>query len=146
LNSHCPQVDCIQMSPGLGISSRAREAMVTLGVPGMHFLEFRVNGEPYYQFYTERIVDCLDRQRSEIMFFPDEPDRVMRVTKYAFVMGRLQDSDVFTLPELIDGMFFWSQPTFITERAKSTIDLAGLVGFRFAKCADAGFLSLRTES
>ena len=44
---------------------------------------------------------------------------------------RLSPCDVFTVPELSDGMFFWWQRTLITDQARAIIDRAGLVGLRF---------------
>ena len=66
LTSRWPKVDCLDMVPGLAFSARAREAFEALGIAGMQFLKFRVNGEPFFLFYTERVVDCLDRTTSEI--------------------------------------------------------------------------------
>ncbi len=96
----------------------------------MQFLEFRINGQAYYQFYTDRCIDCLDREKSEIEFFPDS-DKVMWVDRYAFATNRLQDCDVFTVPEQSNGMFFWSQHTFFTEDARAVIERSDVVGLRF---------------
>jgi hypothetical protein len=131
LNDRWPRVDCVSMVPGLAISDRARIAFEALGVPGMQFLKFRINGESFFKFYTERRVDCLDRQGSEITYFSSSQERVMDVTKFAFVRERIQDCDVFTVPELSTGMFFWSQQKFFTELARSAVDASGLVGLRF---------------
>jgi hypothetical protein len=131
LNYRWPRIDCVSMVPGLAISTHAKAAFEALGVPGMRFLEFRINGEPFFLFYTERRVDCLDRRRSEIKFFKSSPERVKDVVRYAFRSEPLHACDVFTVPELSDGMFFWSQQTFFTELARSAIERSGLVGFRF---------------
>jgi hypothetical protein len=131
LNRRWPRIDCVSMVPGMGISERAKVAFERLGVPGMRFLRFRINGELFFQFYTERRIDCLDRRRSELRFFPSSPGRVMEVVRYAFVEERLQHCDVFTVPELSDGMFFWVQQTFFTEAARSALESSGLVGFQF---------------
>ena len=119
------------MVPGLAVSSRAKVAFEALGVPGSEFLGFRINGEPFFLFYTDRRIDCLDRQRSEIEFFRSSPERVRQVVRYAFAKERLRPCDVFTVPELSDGMFFWSQETFLTGLARAAIEETGLVGFRF---------------
>ena len=55
----------------------------------------------------------------------------MHVTGYAFAEEQLSPCDVFTVPELSDGMFFWSQETFFTDLARVAINKAELVGFRF---------------
>ena len=119
------------MVPGLAVSSRARLVFESLGLPGMRFLGFRVNEEPFFLFYTDRRIDCLDRTRSEIRYFASSPQRIKDVSAYAFVEERLSPCDVFTVPELSDGMFFWWQRTFITDQARAIIDRAGLVGLRF---------------
>jgi hypothetical protein len=131
LGRRWPRVDCLLIVPGLAVSERARAALEALGVPGMRFMEFRVNGEPFFRFYTERRVDCLDRQRSEVRYFRSSPGRVMQVVVYAFVAERVLPCDVFTVPELSDGMFFWSQETFVTDAARTALEDARLIGFRF---------------
>ncbi|MGE3808298.1 MAG: DUF1629 domain-containing protein [Gemmataceae bacterium] len=125
-----PLVDCLSMVPGIGVSARARKVLEELGVPGMQFLRFHVNNEPFYLFYTERCLDCLDHARAEIECFAGTA-RTRRVHRFAFKEGCLQPCDVFTLPELSDGMFFWCQETFFTAAARDKFEKAGLVGFRF---------------
>ncbi len=131
MNRRWDRVDFISMFPGIGVSVRARAALESLGVPGMRFLGFRVNLEPFFLFYTERVVDCLDRERSEIRYFPSSPERVMRVVSYAFTQERLRPCDLFTVPELSDGMFFWTQQTFVTDEARTILEGAGVFGIRF---------------
>jgi Immunity protein family (Imm11) len=131
LNRRWPRVDCVSMVPGLAISARAKATFEELGVPGMRFLKFQINGEPFFLFYTERRIDCLDRTRAKIRFFSSSPDQVMEVLGYAFIENRLQARDVFTVPELSDRMFFWSQQTFFTKLARDAIERSKLVGFRF---------------
>jgi hypothetical protein len=125
-----PRVDCIGMAPGIAVSESARRRFETLGVPGMRFLEFKVNKDSFFRFHTERVVDCLDRSASEIEFFPTS-GRVMKVLRYAFRLDLLLPCDVFTVPELSQGMFFWSQQTFMTAEARRAIEESRLVGFRF---------------
>ena len=102
-------------------------------MPGSRFLGFRINGEPFFLFYTDRRIDCLDRRRSEIEFFRFSPEQVRQVVRYAFAEERLQPCDVFTVPERSDGMFFWSQETFLSGLARAAIEEAGLIGFRFVE-------------
>jgi hypothetical protein len=132
------RVDCLPMVPGLAVSQRARAAFEALGVPGMRFLGFRVNGEPFFLFYTDRQVDCLDRERSDVVYFRSSPQRVMHVVGYSFKEERLRPCDVFTVPELSDGMFFWSQETFVTDAARAAIEGAALVGLRFKPLPEPG--------
>jgi hypothetical protein len=131
LGHRWPRIDCLAMVPGLAVSERARTALEAFGLPGMRFMEFRVNGAPFFHFYTERRVNCLDRQRSEVRYFRSSPERVMQVVRYAFAEERVRPCDVFTVPELSDGMFFWSQETFVTDSARTALEAAGLIGFRF---------------
>jgi Immunity protein family (Imm11) len=67
------------MVPGFAVSARAREVLEALDVPGMQFLEFRINREPFFRFHTERRLDCLDKARSEIDYFPPPSKRAMSV-------------------------------------------------------------------
>jgi hypothetical protein len=131
LGRRWPLVDCISMVPGLAVSGRARVALEALGVPGMRFLEFQVNGEPFFLFYTERCVDCLDRRRSVIEYFRSSPGRVKRVIAYAFFEERVRPCDVFTVPELSNRVSFWAQQTFVTDEARTALEGAGLIGFWF---------------
>jgi hypothetical protein len=131
LSRRWPRVDCLAMVPGLAVSERARAALEALGVPGMRFLRFRVNSAPFFLFYTERRVDCLDRQRSEVRYFRSSPERVMQVVRYVFAEERVRPCDVFTVPELSDGMFFWVQQTFVTDAARTALEAARVIGFRF---------------
>ena len=131
LTRRWPKVDCLEMVPGIALSARAREAFEDLGVAGMQFLEFCVNGEPFFLFYTERVVDCLDRTASEVRFFRSVPGHVSKVLRYMFVEDRLKVCDVFAIPEQSDGMFFWAQATFFTELARIAIEREGLIGIRF---------------
>ena len=126
-----PRVDCVAMMPGLAVSLGAKAALEALGVPGLRFLEFRINDEPFFPFYTDRRVDCLDRERSELEFFRCSPGQVKEVVRYAFTEDRLCPCDLFTVPELSEGSFFWSHDTFLTEPARQTLEGVGLVGFRF---------------
>ena len=80
LSQRWPRVDCLAMVPGLAVSSRARLVFESLGLPGMRFLGFRVNEEPFFLFYTDRRIDCLDRTRSEIRYFASSPQRIKDVT------------------------------------------------------------------
>ena len=130
LNRRWTKIDCLAMYPGIGISPRARTILEKLKIPGMQFLEFSVKGKPYYQFYTDRRIDCLDRANSQIEFYPGS-GRVMRVHRYCFVETLLRPCDVFTVPELSRGMFFWVQQTFFTEPAREAIENSALKGFHF---------------
>ena len=97
----------------------------------MRFLEFQINSESFFLFYSDRQVECLDRVRSDITYFQSS-DRVMMVDRYEFRPGLINDCDIFTVPELRGGMFFWGQETFVTPSARAEIERAGLVGFWFA--------------
>ncbi len=131
LNCRWPRVDCIAMVPGLAVSSRSKVVLENMGISGMQFLEFQVNGESFFMFLTARRVDCLDRERSELEFFRSSPEHVKEVVRYVFIEERLSPCDVFTVPELSDGMFPWAQEIFFTALARNTIEKAGLIGFHF---------------
>lgn len=131
LNPAWPQIDCLPMIPGLGISNRAKEVFESLEIPGMYFLEYSVNNDPFFMFYTERCLDCLDRKQSEVQFFESSPDRIKQISRYVFLAERLRRSDIFTIPEHSSEIFFWSQVIFVTEAARSIIERAELAGFTF---------------
>jgi len=133
LNQRWPRIDCVSMVPGFAVSTRARDAFESLEVPGMQFMRFRLNNEPFFLFYTERCIDCLDRSASRIEYFRPSPQRVKRIVQYAFVEERLADTDVFTVPEVSKGMFFWAMEIFVTAAAQAAIEASNLVGFRFVE-------------
>jgi hypothetical protein len=135
LNRKWPRVDCLMMVPGLAVSERARTTIESLGLMGLQFLGFKVNGEPFFMFYTQRSIDCLDTARSEITYFRSAPKTVKNVVRFAFIEERLQACDLFTIPELSDGMFSWTQHIFVTDEARHIIENAGLDGFQYETLA-----------
>lgn len=130
-NRRWPKIDFVRMGGPIGVSENAKRVLTSLKVPGMQFLPYLINDQPYYLFFTERQVNCLDREKSKIEFYRHDPKRIKRVSQYAFVSKKIKDCDVFTIPETSDGMFYYWRETFFTKKAQLELENAGLIGAAF---------------
>jgi hypothetical protein len=83
-----------------------------------------VNDLPFYFMRPVGSLDCLDRDHSELLVFPDEPQRVMRIKRYRFFKEKIPDPLVFVVPETLTEIF-------ATQSIKTMIEDAKLNGFLF---------------
>ncbi|MBA4190874.1 MAG: hypothetical protein C0467_23040 [Planctomycetaceae bacterium] len=125
------EVDAIYLTPGLAVSERAKNALRLLNIPRIRFFPFQLDSARFFVVTTDRIVDCLDHERSQIEYFRSNPTRVKHIRHYAFHLSIIPDPDLFTIPELCDGMFSYSRPLFVTGAVVAALSAAGLQGFRF---------------
>jgi hypothetical protein len=125
------QIDVVRLVPGIAVSARGRLALESLNVDGMKFFPFTANNEPWFLFMTERVIDCLDRSISEVTYFDSSPERALSIQRYAFFEDQLDAVDLFAIPEMNDGMFFWTQRVFVTAKARDALEASGAIGFRF---------------
>ncbi len=72
-----------------------------------------------------RIVDALDEANSSLMKFPGT-NRIMRITKVAFVASKIEGLDLFRLPHR-------ASSTYVSERFVERVKAAGLRGLVFNK-------------
>jgi hypothetical protein len=83
-----------------------------------------VNSMPFYFMRQVGSLDCLDSEHSELVPFPHDPQRIMRVRRYRFFKERVPDPQVFAIAET-------STEILATQSIKSMIEAAKLNGFRF---------------
>ena len=89
------------------------------------FVPLAVNGSPFFGLLIRTVLDVLDRQRSELKYFPSAPDRVMSIRRYAF--KDFGSTRVFKIPEAPTRMF-------ATEPVRQADLGSGLSGLRFVDC------------
>jgi hypothetical protein len=73
--------------------------------------------------FNARTVDALDEAHSSVMRFPGT-NRIMRITKVAFVPHALRGVDIFRLPHR-------ASSTYVSQRFVERADSAGLRGLEF---------------
>lgn len=101
----------------------------------MQFFPITLNGDAFFRLVTRRCLDCLDRSRSVMKFFPHDPTRVMHIMRYRFDHRPIKPCDLFAIPEEFGGGT-WSQAIYVTGSVKTAIEEAGLVGLRFSEMED----------
>jgi hypothetical protein len=62
------------------------------------WIELESDEAPYWLFFVTHIVDALDMEKSELLYFGDGK-RVMRIARYAFKADLIKDQFLFTLPQ-----------------------------------------------
>lgn len=83
------------------VSKRAKQALETITGNDVQFWPIgKVKGRDYFIFNVINLIDCLDLDRSEILYASDEPEKVLGVRKAVFVRRRLpEDVVVFKVPQ-----------------------------------------------
>jgi hypothetical protein len=95
------------------------------------YLQVFVNELPYYFLRPIGFLDCLDRAHSDIVSFPHDPHRVMRIKRYRFFMDKIRDPMVFVIPETLTEIF-------ATQSIKTMIEDAKLPGLIFLDAEQIG--------
>jgi hypothetical protein len=106
-------------------SQRAKDLLWPYANGCLRCFQTSLNGAPYYilRVAKELAIDCLDRDRSELKYFPKNPNDIMDIKRYAFYRERLHDPMIFHVPE---------RPEILgTQSIKQIVEEAGLKGFRF---------------
>lgn len=111
------------------------QAVIDLIGPHMkqcfEFFEATVNDLPYYFLRQIGTLDCLDREHSELVPFPHDPSRVMRIKRYRFHKQEIADPIVFVVPET-------STEIFTTQGIKDALEEAKLRGIVFVNAEEIG--------
>lgn len=113
------------------LSARAIEALRRDSFRNHELLPATLNRAPYFLPRCIAPIDCLDRTRSVWRPFPSNPQRAMSIDRYSFVMDRIVDPLVFSIPERLSNESFCA--LFVTQSIKRAVESAGLRGFRFIK-------------
>jgi hypothetical protein len=72
------------------------------------------------------MVDCLDLNRSEVVYFDHDPKRIMDIHTYAFLPNRVEDVPVFKVPER------QGSGVFVTQKFVDAVIAKKLIGASFA--------------
>jgi hypothetical protein len=75
-------------------------------------------------FNSLKVLDALDIERSEIVFFPDS-DRIMQIRRYVFISARLRGVTMFKVPQLL------SHSVYLTEATVKAVNRSKLTGVGF---------------
>jgi hypothetical protein len=105
------------------VDAKAWEALRPLAGPHVEALEMRLAGEPIYALNVTTVLDCLDRERSEIRHY--DSGGIMDVARYVFRPGCLGDTPIFKQKGLE------MSDVFVDEVFRRAVTAAGLKGARF---------------
>ena len=117
--------DFPSLCPFLVFSSRARKVLQPLIGNYVEFLPLKLEGdlEQYAIAKIKQRTDCLDYSRAEFKRFPSS-GRVMRVVKYAFKQGSLENKQFFNIPEQ-------KARFFVSDKFKTCVESNNLEGLIF---------------
>lgn len=110
------------------VSPSLKQYFESIPSPCFSFLPAYINEYEYYFFRKERSIDCLDRERSDILWSPSDLKKVLYVEKYAFKFEHLRDPMLFAIPES-------GKEPFLTQGVKKGIEDAGFRGIVFTELA-----------
>jgi hypothetical protein len=79
----------------------------------------------YWLFYITNVVDALNVEKSEVVYFPSTPGKVMAIDRYTFKLEAVRDQVLFTLPQRP------GSNRCVTDRFVDIIKANGLTGFEF---------------
>jgi hypothetical protein len=104
-------------------SQRAVDLLAPYTSDNFDFLEARLCRLPFYFVKTRRLLDCLDRQRSVLVWFRSDPTRVKKIERHSFRKDLIEDPSLFSIPE--------QHGLFATQSVRTFIEQRRLKGFKF---------------
>jgi hypothetical protein len=88
------------------VSEKFKQAIQPVCGSSAEFLPLTaLKNTSFYVFNVVEVVDCLDIEKSEIVYSPSFPDRIMRVDRFIFHPGVLRPIAVFKIPQDLDRIF-----------------------------------------
>lgn len=109
------------------LSERAKDILAPLISPYAEFLPLIVlYGNNYYALNVVNLVECLDYERSEILFAPDEPSRILSISRTYFIENKLDTSPIFKISE-------WPSYVFVRRSFMDKVLENHLTGFIFVE-------------
>jgi len=110
------------------VSDKAKKTLEELIAPYTEILPLiELRGKQFYAVNVLKLVNCLDRKRSDIFFSPND-GRIVRVRKSFFLEDRVPDIPIFKVPEDAGQVFV----------TRSFVDAVIANGLRGAAFADPG--------
>jgi len=121
-----PTGDCPYLESQVPVlSQRAVDALGALLTDNGEVLPLRYDEGSYYAYNVTRVVDALDKERSEIDYFDD--GRVLDIDHHVFDLTRLRGVTIFKVPETAH------RDVFVTTAFVRAVQEARLTGFKFVK-------------
>jgi hypothetical protein len=84
----------------------------------------RIKERPYYALNILRLMDCLDEEKSDIVFSSSEPKHILDIKTYSFVGDKLEDASIFRVP-------FPTSMVFVTRKFVDVVIANKLSGANF---------------
>jgi hypothetical protein len=122
------------------ISERAMLELKSFSQNKIQFLPVTYNGnQTLYLINVIEVIDCLDRERSIIK--RSYEGKIITVKKHEFIKERLENADIFKIPEAINFTIY------VSDNVKKFIEESGLIGFEFTEVwnSDKEEVKLREE-
>jgi hypothetical protein len=93
--------DCSNLSHDVHpvFSQRAKDLLADRLLGLGRWVELGFDEAPYWLFHVTNVVDALDEPNSEVVYFTDEPKKVLRIAQYIFRPEKVQGQFLFTLPQ-----------------------------------------------
>lgn len=115
--------DCLSFNARLLVSALAKEFISTSVPDSCLFLPIRINSQPFFFLVPRKVLDVLNKEASEVEFFPHDKNRVMIIRKYRFKKEQIDDPSIFQIPE---------NPirVFITDSLSKNMKASKLIGFK----------------
>jgi len=85
-----------------------------------------IRGINYYAINVVKVVDCLDKKRSEVAYYDHNPKKIMAIHSYVFLKNKIENVPIFKVPELD------SSTVFVTQKFVDVIIANKLTGVSFA--------------
>jgi hypothetical protein len=107
----------------LALSARAREALLPMIGDAAELLPLQCEEGDFYLLNVLQVLDCLDRERSDITYWDDGSIRSVR--RFAFQASCLDDKHIFKLP-----LHNYSR-IYVSQLFKDSVEQQALKGLRF---------------
>ncbi len=105
------------------IDEQAKEILMSHIGHEVELLPIDIEGQPHYIVNIINVIDCLDKENSEIKYFKSNPTKIMRIVKHVFHEEHTVDSFMFKLPSIT--------PMFCTQKFKDLVEQNEITGLRF---------------
>jgi hypothetical protein len=94
------------------ISEKARITLEPLLGKNCEILPLtELRGKPYYGVNVLTVLDCLDHACSDILYAPDDPMKILRISRYVFDLEKVpRHIPIFKIPDDNFGSVFVQQP------------------------------------
>jgi len=107
-------------------AARSLKPLISAHAEILPLVELR--GKPYFAVNVLSLIDCLDRERSEIQYSTTDVDRIVSIHRAVFRLGQGLTTPIFKLPD-------WTAQVYVT---RSFIDAVIANGLRGAAFGDPG--------